>query len=371
MSNAPDAPSGQQDFIKGWPHPSMIDREPLKAGLSESFAKSIAEHAVSCLNYGTKEQGAFMLGHPAFLEALGGYLSTEYGQDVPAANLMSTGGASMATDIACRVHAAYGDCVVSEAPTYYLGHNMFKERGLRLREVPIQPDGMDMDALEEVLKEEGGKVKMVYTIPVHHNPTGITMCNEKRVRLVALAKQYDFKILADEAYQLVSFTDPGVVSLHFHDDPADPRVLAIGTFSKLIGPGIKVGWVHAYPELLGPMKGIGFIDSGNNPVIFNSCGLAHFISSGALKEHITFVNAELCRKKDVLVAALTEVGLEPYNPNGGYFVWVQSKGKMTGRSGKGMTLDPPNQFEDYMRLCFAWLTEEQIKVGVEAGLRQE
>ena len=100
-------------------------------------------------------------------------------------------------------------------------------------------------------------------------------------------------------------------------------------------------------------------------------GLAHFISSGALKEHITFVNAELCRKKDVLVAALTEVGLEPYNPNGGYFVWVQSKGKMTGRSGKGMTLDPPNQFEDYMRLCFAWLTEEQIKVGVEAGLRQE
>merc|ERR1712166_816933 len=318
MSNAPDAPSGQQDFIKGWPHPSMIDREPLKAGLSESYAKSIAEHAVSCLNYGTKEQGAFMLGHPVFLEALGGYLSAEYGQDVPAANLMSTGGASMATDIACRIHAAYGACVVSEAPTYYLGHNMFKERGLRLREVPIQQDGMDMDALEEVLKEEGGKVKLVYTIPVHHNPTGITMCNEKRVRLVALAKQYDFKILADEAYQLVSFTD-----------------------------------------------------SGNNPVIFNSCGLAHFISSGALKEHITFVNAELCRKKYVLVAALTEVGLEPYNPNGGYFVWVQSKGKMTGRSGKGMTLDPPNQFEDYMRLCFAWLTEEQIKVGVEAGLRQE
>ena len=303
MSNAPDAPSGQQDFIKGWPHPSMIDREPLKAGLSESFAKSIAEHAVSCLDYGTKEQGAFMLGHPAFLEALGGYLSTEYGQDVPAANLMSTGGASMATDIACRVHAAYGDCVVSEAPTYYLGHNMFKERGLRLREVPIQPDGMDMDALEEVLKEEGGKVKMVYTIPVHHNPTGITMCNEKRVRLVALAKQYDFKILADEAYQLVSFTDPGVVSLHFHDDPADPRVLAIGTFSKLIGPGIKVGWVHAYPELLKPMSGIGFIDSGNNPVIFNSCGMSARCCCHTLR-HLQLM---LC---DISPSCATESGRE-------------------------------------------------------------
>jgi len=365
MANAPNAVSGQQDFIKGWPHPSLLERQEFKTALGESYAKSINESATSCLNYGTKEQGACMLGHPAFLEALGGFLSDAYGKPVPAANLMSTGGASMATDIACRVHAAHGDCVVCEAPTYYLGHNMFRERGLRLREVPIQLDGMDLDALEEVLKQEGGKVKLVYTVPVHHNPTGITMSNDKRVRLLALAKQYDFKVLADEAYGLLSFSDPGVVSLHFHDDANDPRVIAVGTFSKLIGPGIKVGWVHAYPGLLKPLAGIGFIDSGNNPVIFNSSGLTHFISSGALKAHIAFVSSELGRKKDVLVKALIDVGLEPYNPKGGYFVWVKSKGKMTGRSGKGMCLDPPDQFADYMRLCFAWLTDEQILAGVQ------
>merc|ERR1712025_685173 len=104
----------------------------------------------------------------------------------------------MATDIACRIHTKHGDWAVSEAPTYFLAHTMFRNRGLNLCEVPIEPDGMDMVALEKVLKEKGGKVKLVYTVCVHHNPTGITMSNAKRTKLLELAKQYDFKIIADE-----------------------------------------------------------------------------------------------------------------------------------------------------------------------------
>jgi 2-aminoadipate transaminase len=107
-------------------------------------------------------------------------------------------------------------------------------------EVPIEPDGMDLKALEALLKAQGGKVKMVYTVSVHHNPTGITMSNEKRVKLLALAKEYDFKIISDEAYQLLNFEKTGVLPLFYHDDPADPRVFSVGTLSKLIGPGTKV-----------------------------------------------------------------------------------------------------------------------------------
>ena len=245
---------------------------------------------------------------------------------------------------------------------------MFKERGLNLREVPIQNDGMDLDALEKVVVELDGKCKLVYTVPVHHNPTGIIMSQAKRERLCAMARKYKFYVIADEAYQLLSFEDgaPGVVPMYYEDDASDPRVLSVGTFSKLIGPGIKVGWVQAHPSLLKPLSGIGFINSGNNPVIFNSCGLAHFIESGNLKKHIQFVSKELGRKKRLLCSELRDAGFEPYEPTGGYFVWVQSKdGKMTGRSGKGMTLDPPDKFKDYMRLCFAWLTDEQIVEGVK------
>lgn len=370
MSNAPDAAAGQQDFIKGWPNAELLERPELQQALTASYTSAIQNLGAAALNYGTKADGAFMKGHPAFLGALSEFLGDQYGKEVPTNTLMSTGGASMATDIACRVHAAHGDIAVTEAPTYYLAHNMFRERGLELREVPIQPDGIDIEALEALLQAEGERIKLLYTIPVHHNPTGITMSNAKRERLVALARQYDFKILADEAYQLLTFSPPAepVLPLHYHDDPEDPRVMSLGTFSKTIGPGVKVGWVQAHPALIKPLADIGFIDSGNNPVIFTSCGLAEFVRNG-LKQHIAFCCEQLGKKKDTLVRELEAAGLEPYNPNGGYFVWVKSKGKMTGRSGKGMSLNPPDAYAEYMRLCFAWLSEEDIVKGV-AYLKQ-
>ena len=73
------------------------------------------------------------------------------------------------------MHTEAGDIAVTEAPTYYLAHQMFRERGLVLREVPLEDDGMDVDALEKLCEEMGGKVKLVYTVPIHHNPTGVTM----------------------------------------------------------------------------------------------------------------------------------------------------------------------------------------------------
>merc|ERR1719204_2889369 len=172
----------------------------------------------------------------------------------------------------------------------------------------MQPDGMDLDALEKVCQECGGKVKMVYTVPVHHNPTGITMSNAKRVRLLALAKKYKFLIAADEAYQLLNFTPAEVKPLFYHDDPADPRVLSIGTFSKLIGPGVKVGWVQAHEPLLKPMANIGFIDSGNNPVIFSSCNLIHFLESGDMAKHLKEVSEDLGTRCALICRKLREVG---------------------------------------------------------------
>jgi len=354
-----------QDFIKGWPHPDLLTYPQLKADLDASF-KAGLERTGEILNYGSKEHGAYMAGHPDFRKVLAEALAKEYGKPVDWQTLFITGGCSSATDICARMHTKYGDLAVSEAPTYYLGHNMFRDRGLELAEVPIESDGMDLVALEKLLKEQGGKVKLVYTVAVHHNPTGITMSNEKRKKLVELAKQYKFMILADEAYQLLNFEPTGVVPLFYHDDPADPRVLSCGTFSKLIGPGVKVGWVQAAPSLIKPLQDIGFIDSGNNPVIFASGMIQHFISSGGFSKHLEHVKKELGKKCKLLVSELEKAGYAPYHPKGGYFVWCKVKegGKRTGRTGKGISLNPPDAFEGYMRLCFAWLSEEQIVEGV-------
>lgn len=356
--------ASQQDFIKGWPHPSLLERQELKSALAESFSKAINNNIASALNYGTKAQGAHMRGQPDFIQALSKFLSVEYGKDVDPATLMATGGSSMGTDISCRIHTSHGDVVVCEAPTYFLAHKMFRERGLILKEVPIENDGMNLDELEKIVTEMKGKVTLVYCVPVHHNPTGITMSNQKRERLMGMARKYKFKVIADEAYQLLNFESSGVLPMYYHDDPNDPRVLSVGTFSKLIGPGLKVGWVQAHPSLLKPMYDIGFIDSGNNPVIFHSAGIADFVESGKLKSHIEHVSTDLSRKCKVLCEELRKGGYEFVEPKGGYFVWVKSKGKMTGRSGKGMSIDPA-LFNDYMRLCFAWLDDDQIREGID------
>ena len=192
--------AAKQDFIKGWPSRELLEYPALKDALKSSFTSAIDTWAGSALNYGTAEEGAFMLGHPVFIKALCSFLADQYGLPVEENTIMSTSGASMTTDIISRVHAEAGDIAVTEAPTYYLAHQIMRERGLELAEVPIEADGMDLDALDALCKEKAGKVKLVYTVPIHHNPTGVTMSKAKRVRLAALAREHKFYIIADEAY---------------------------------------------------------------------------------------------------------------------------------------------------------------------------
>jgi DNA-binding transcriptional MocR family regulator len=260
-----------QDFIKGWPSTDMISTDHIRASLSRSFNKGIMQ-SENFLNYGDVKNGAYMLGSPHFRQALAEYLSSQYNRPCDWNTLMTTSGASQATDLALRQYCNAGDTAVVEEPTYFLSHTMLRDRGItNLLGVPMEADGMDLVALEKHCTDNPGKIKVVYTVVVHHNPTGITMSNEKRAKLVALAQKYDFLIIADEAYQLVGFEPmPDIVPLFYHDDPADPKVFSIGTFSKVIGPGLKIGWVQAHPPLLKKLPGIGWIDSGNNPVIYTS-----------------------------------------------------------------------------------------------------
>lgn len=352
-----------QDFIKGWPHQGLLNNEHLKTSLIRSFQKGI-ERSHHSLNYGDNDRGAYMFGYPDFLNTLAAFLSKQYGLPVDAKNLMTTGGSSMGTDLVCRCLCKAGDLVVVEEPTYFLAHAMARDRGMGLLGVPMQDDGMDIDALEKHLEKHDGRIKMVYTVPVHHNPTGITMSEEKRQRLVALARKHKFVIAADEVYQLLNFDQSTTKPLFYYDDPADPRVVSVGSFSKLIGPGLKIGWMQAHPSLLKPCGNVGFIDSGNNPVIFASCNLIDFLESGAMDKHLELVSKDLSGRCDLICKKLREVGLEVVKPKGGYFVWVRSKGKMTGKSGEAMAVNK-DQFHDWMRLCFAWLPADKLEEGIE------
>ncbi|CAK0834262.1 unnamed protein product [Prorocentrum cordatum] len=354
-----------QDFIKGWPSPDLLTQPELKDALTSSF-KSFIGNTQMFLNYGDAQNGAYMLGTPVFRKTLAEFLSKQYGKTVDWNCIMSTGGSSMGTDISIRIHSAAGDYAVSEAPTYYLAHEMMRNRGLNLLEVPLQPDGMDLDALEKVLNgEHKGKIKLVYTVCVHHNPTGITMCNAKRERLVKMAKQYDFKIIADEAYQLLNFAPSSALDVlprrprqpprprdrHLLEAHRARRQGRLGAGAPTDSEAADQHWFHRLRQ------------QSCHHVVWSAQRVHRLWRP--LAKHIETVSKKLGAKKDLLVSELKKIGLEPNDPKGGYFVWVKSKGKMTGRSGKGMSLNPPDAYADYMRLCFAWLSEEQIREGVE------
>jgi DNA-binding transcriptional MocR family regulator len=359
-------PSAWEDkFRLGWSNTDVLSYPELKENLKASFEAAVTADDGCALNYGDNDYHRFLLGKPDFLQALATFLGKQYDRPCDQSTLMTTSGASMGIDLVLRAHFQPGDYVVCEGPTFFNAYSMLQNAGLKLLEVPICEDGMDLDALEKVCADKDGKVKLVYTIPIHHNPTGITMSNAKRQRLVQLAKKYDFKVIADEAYQLLNFGPSAMVPLFYDDNPTDPRVISISSFSKLIGPGVKIGWIQAHPALLKPLGDMGFIQSGHNPVIFMSNLLKQFITSGNCARHIAHVSATIAKKKDLMVDELRKIGLKPNNPAGGYFLWLQAEDKRAGRSGTGMSL-APDSFNDYVRICFAYPTEEEIVEGVRS-----
>jgi 2-aminoadipate transaminase len=132
------------------------------------------------------------------------------------------------------------DVIIVENPTYFIAPPIFKDYHYKLVSVPMESDGMDLEALEVKVKET--KPKLVYTIPVYHNPSGITMSVEKRKKLIKLSQKYNFKILADEVYQNLNYDDsspPPPEMCTLDDCLTGGTVYSVGTFSKTICPGLK------------------------------------------------------------------------------------------------------------------------------------
>ncbi len=202
--------------------------------------------------------------------ALGEYLTEAYGTPVAAEQLFSTNGNSQALEMLCTVMTEPGDVVIVEEPTYFLAFQMFRDHDLEVRGVPIDAEGLIVEAMIDVVADvraAGKRVAFVYTIPAFQNPTGITMSSQRRRELVAAAADHDVLVVADEVYHLLRFAPgpmPPPMSAYVDEAP----VLSIGTFSKILAPGMRLGWVHGSIERLAALADCGLILSGGglNPV---------------------------------------------------------------------------------------------------------
>lgn len=212
--------------------------------IAEISAKILAERPIDALQYGVTE------GYVPLREHLTGYLRSKHNIGRGFDSILITSGAQQVMDLLTKCLLNEGDTVLCEAPSFLGSLNTFRSYRAHLRGVPMDPDGMNMDALEQALKEEKN-VKYIYTIPNFQNPTGITMSAEKRRRMYELAKQYGVLILEDNPYGDLRFAGKHIEAVKSLDE--DGIVIYAGTFSKVVSPGIRVGYCVAPQEIIQKM----------------------------------------------------------------------------------------------------------------------
>ena len=212
--------------------------------IAEISARILQERPIDALQYSVTE------GYVPLRDHLRSYLKEKHNIGREFDSLLITSGAQQVMDLFSKSVLNEGDTVLCEAPSFIGSLNTFRSYRARLRGVPMDPDGMNMDALEAALKEEKN-VKFIYTIPNFQNPTGITMSAEKRRRMYELAKQYGVLILEDNPYGDIRFAGEHVEAVKSFDE--DGIVVYAGTFSKVISPGMRVGYCVAPQEIVQKM----------------------------------------------------------------------------------------------------------------------
>jgi 2-aminoadipate transaminase len=277
------------------------------------------------------------------------------------------------------------DVVVVEDPTYFLATPIFRENGLQVRAVPVDEHGLQVDELQRLLESGECRVRFVYTIPIHHNPAGVTLSEERRRRLISLSKRHGFFVVADEVYQLLSYVPAHTLPppLALFDRHAPHTVCSVGSFSKILAPGMRLGWIQAGTPLASLLLRASYLESGGALVNSHACSmLSTLIRSGRFQAHLRFLCAEYTAATALMCEAL-ERAFPPHlsttlvhfrRPHGGYFVWLRLHPAVCVRTlqfhMKALGVHALRgelcgaRSTQYLRLCIVWLEPELVEEGV-------
>ena len=311
----PQSPATEEllDLRVGQPAPSLLPLDLIEAAARDRLGPG---RDPLVLQYGVAQ------GYLGFREALAAFLREQGGDDVRPEMLAATAGISSALGMCAQVFARPGERVACGDPTYFLARDIFETAHLRPVGVPVDAHGINVAALEDALGR-GLEIAFVYVIPSFHNPCGVNLDPARAERLVELEVEHDFLIVADEPYPLLHFEPAFRPRTMMRYDRGRARVLSLGSFSKLLSPGLRLGWLHAEPPLIARFLGHGVLRSGGalNPVVSS---LVHAVmQTGALADHLRRLREELRRRAHALTRALDHhlPALDTIRPAGGYFLW--------------------------------------------------
>jgi 2-aminoadipate transaminase len=289
---------------------------------AEDFAKLMSHMAVKAtaqaLQYGPTE------GIDEVREAIIHVMAAE-GTDVDGDDILVTTGGQQVIDLVCKTLVDPGDVVIAEAPTYPGAVPTFSAYEADVIQIEMDADGMRIDVLEETLERlerEGRRPKFIYTIPNFQNPAGVTMSLPRRQRLVQVAHERELLVLEDNPYGLLRYEGEPLPSLYSMDGGA--FVIYLGTFSKILSPGVRVGWAAAPRPVLQKMN-IGKASSDLCSSTMTQLFVAEYFGSGQWPVYMAELKDLYRARRDVLLEALSE-HLPPEaswtHPQGGLFIWA-------------------------------------------------
>lgn len=342
--------AGVLELSLGHPGKDLLPR-----ALLESMVLELSRGDVSLLQYGAEP------GDQDFREALAQFLSAAGGVETPSERLFITAGASQALDLFCTLYTHPGDVVLVEEPSYHLALELFKDHALSVESVLPKLGEGRAEALEAALEER--RPKMLYLVPSYANPTGTTLSAEARRRLLEVTSRHGTWLVADEVYRFLNFAGAPPSTLA---QPEAERVLSLGSFSKILAPGLRLGWLEAAPAVVARLAAGGLLRSGGglNPIA--SALTRSFLRQGMLTFHLQRLRQTYQERAAALTGALhrTLPDARFTAPGGGYFIWLEVPGRdstaLLPRAAEcgvsyhpGPLFSPRGGFRSHLRLSFA------------------
>lgn len=366
---------------KGHPNPSLLPLQQISDAVKTVSATTGAN--VSMMQYGPM-QGAQRLRTQLadWMSRSKGHPDTQPRPD----NILVTTGAGPALSLITQLFTKPGDLVFVDSPGYFLSYYTFIDCGLTVVNVPTDSEGLRVDVVEKFIAE-GKRPSLIYTVPIGNNPTGVSMSEDRKKRLVELSHQHKFKIIADEVYQFLYFKEGIPTSLFEFDDATNPSVFAINSFSKLLGPGLRLGWVCTHDAHMKRLLDCGSLQSGGGFNPFMGEAVTELLDNGFVLEHVQTVrdtyknNCEiLCDAVDKYVKPMVaeDESIEFNRPSGGFFCFltlpqrfdtdkllpVAKDNGVIYFAGRHSSPDK-KLFTNCIRLCFAFQEADAIVEGVK------
>ena len=349
-------------FGGGVPPTEMIPLERLREGAEKAW-----RDGPDILLYGE------VRGYRPLRELIAARMAAR-GAEVDPSHVLITNGAQQGIDLVARVFVDPGDIVLTEAPTFMDALRVFRSHDAEPIGIPVDEEGLQVDVLRDLLDRLLRRPKFLYTIPTAQNPMGVTMTEARRRALVDLARERELVLVEDDPYGDLSYDGPPAPTLK----ALDPEVIFLGTFSKVLAPGLRVGWVASSPRLQE-----SFFNVKEGTDIHNERVMTRTVYHAAhefLDEHVAASREVYRSRRDAMLEALAEhmpAGVHWTNPGGGFFLWVtlpegfDTDAMLPEATDRGIIFLPSTWFYPdrswarSMRLNFASQPEERIRVAME------